>query len=1757
MTNRLTIALVFVLCIVLFAAPAAAYTTELTVTKYDPYGAVIDTRTITWEEMRDTLPVYGDGVTHYYMHGPTFDDSSFDALWDPIEEVNIDTRDYGAAMGTDVKDLCDLVGGAEPGDTVQIKAADNFNKWFDYEDVYHPEPEQGTMVITWYTADTADGDDGSVGDGHYSNGMRLLFFADTSTNPWGWNVYGNWDMHETLPASRWHYYYGGGFWPSSSGLSVKYVAQINIYQPNLISCDASGNPVDSFAPGETVYVKGMGLDAETSYTLWIQGEPVLLTPLDKLERPVIGGTYVLSTANNPSGAQETVATDASGDFAPVAIWTAAETLGKYDIVADNLARGTVGTYGSYDEIDNPGWEGFEVAVPTVPPVAGFSAGATSGVAPLTVSFTDASTGTAPLVYAWDFEDDGTVDSTERNPVHAYTDAGTYTVNLTVTNAYGSDTETKTDYVTVYAMLPVHNLNTGARYLTIQEAVDAASAGDVLEVGDGSYTENVLVDKALTIRSENGTAAVTVTAASPALPVFDIDADGVTIEGFTVRGPTDTHVAGIEIVGYDNCRVTANDCAGCYNGIHIGGDGTGNIVTDNYCHENTRRGISVRDTAYGNSITGNTVENNADAGICIKDMTHDNVLWLNDVINNRVEILTANTAHSPEPLTYSYQGGVHTGHLGNYYYDYSGTDADGDGVGTPSYSYGTYGDDYPLMAPCSNYAETVLFFWGPYLTGTTTTATVVNVKTPEAATVTVEYADDAYYTAHGGYEHSATGEAGAELHHIELTGLSPGTLYHYRVVRSGAATADLHVRTLPESGTFSFVAYGDSQDQLPQFSQDERHKLVADRIAGEEDVAFLLHSGDLVNDATLTTDWDRFFSAGGAMLANVTIFPAMGNHEKNATLYYDIFGVPEYYSFDAGNAHFTLLDSNDWAWPKMDEQTAWLEADLATPADWNFVTFHHPPYTSEESHWGGYTNIREEWEDIFIANGVDVVTNGEVHVYERYEVNGITYMVLGIGGGPSYPIAEEKIEGYQNSLENTLGYAKVTIDPQAGTATVEIKPVAEIATDGSGVAYIYPEGSVYETFVLELPTGPRIWYVDDDGGADFATIQAAVDAAKAGDMVVVKDGHYIENVDISKRITLESEHGAASTIIETANPMSVDSVIEVTADFVNITGFTLTMADVGGSGIYLIDADNCTITDTVSETNGWGIRLKNATHNVIRNTTNIDCYRGIALYEGSNENLIEGNEVSWNADYGIWLEGSHANTIVRNNASGAEGGGAFNLRASHDNIIAENVLDCYDPEGPHGLTLEWGSTNNRIYLNNFKNTILPANGDATGNLWVSPEPVDYTCGSAAFSSLLGNYWDRYTGADLDGNGIGDTPYIVPDGLGTDSYPLMGEWQDGEILYSAPPAPTVDFSANVTSGDAPLTVQFTDQSLGEDMVDWAWDFDSDGTVDATARNPICTYNTPGTYTVSLTVTNAGGSSDDEVKVDFITVNVPPVPPTAAFTADVTSGDAPLTVRFTDASTGDAPLSWSWDFDNDGIIDSTEQNPTFTYATAGTYTVSLTVTNIAGSDSEVKEGYIIVTAPPVLTAITVSPDAATLLAGESQQFSATAYDQYGTEMTGLTFSWSSSDASVGTITADGSFTAVQAGTTTVTATSGTVSGSAEVSVMESGAATPLDRAIDLEMYVGGLDLPAGITNALLAKLDGVVDGLRAMEDAESGPGENKPGNAANHGAPGLKPIQNRLTAFTNQVEALQGKKIPAETADELLRMAEDLLALLADSG
>ena len=355
-----------------------------------------------------------------------------------------------------------------------------------------------------------------------------------------------------------------------------------------------------------------------------------------------------------------------------------------------------------------------------------------------------------------------------------------------------------------------------------------------------------------------------------------------------------------------------------------------------------------------------------------------------------------------------------------------------------------------------YAVSMFPLWGPYITGTTGNSTTINWKTEKVTGGVVEYATENYFMEHGSYSHKV-GDETERVHHVLITDLIPNTTYHYRVTIDGEPLDDHTFMTL---GTepFTFVVYGDTQGLAGVFTQMERHKLVADRIAEEENVSFVVHTGDLVAFGDNLEYWDDFFNAGREMLSDTTIFPVLGNHECNHANYYEAFGVPEWYSFDCGDAHFTMLDSNDWA--DMPAETEWLKEDLESDASWKFVSFHHPPYSSDASHWGGWLNIREYWEDIFIENGVTAVFNGHVHVYERYLENGIHYVVLGCGGAPCYFLAEEKYQGYQNSFEDTLGYARITVDEKQ--VVMDVIMVADVS---DGIPYLYPPNTVFETVIL--------------------------------------------------------------------------------------------------------------------------------------------------------------------------------------------------------------------------------------------------------------------------------------------------------------------------------------------------------------------------------------------------------------------------------------------------------------------------------------------------------------------------------------------------------------------------------------------------------------------------------------------------------------------------------------------------------------------
>ncbi|HWQ67102.1 MAG TPA: PKD domain-containing protein [Methanospirillum sp.] len=194
-----------------------------------------------------------------------------------------------------------------------------------------------------------------------------------------------------------------------------------------------------------------------------------------------------------------------------------------------------------------------------------------------------------------------------------------------------------------------------------------------------------------------------------------------------------------------------------------------------------------------------------------------------------------------------------------------------------------------------------------------------------------------------------------------------------------------------------------------------------------------------------------------------------------------------------------------------------------------------------------------------------------------------------------------------------------------------------------------------------------------------------------------------------------------------------------------------------------------------------------------------------------------------------------------------------------------------------------------------------------------------------------------------------------------WPYQQNFGDGDrdafvaVLSEHDMIPVTDFIGEPTEGDAPLTVQFTDKSLGI-PTSWLWDFGDQGT--STEKNPKHVYEKPGVYTVSLTATNIV-SSQKKTKENYITALDPVKPPVADFSASPQAGIIPLSVAFSDLTTN-KPTSWSWIF-GDGAT-SVEQNPVHIYTVAGTYTVNLTASNKAGSSSKEKPEFI--TASPNVT-------------------------------------------------------------------------------------------------------------------------------------------------------------------------------------------------
>lgn len=260
------------------------------------------------------------------------------------------------------------------------------------------------------------------------------------------------------------------------------------------------------------------------------------------------------------------------------------------------------------------------------------------------------------------------------------------------------------------------------------------------------------------------------------------------------------------------------------------------------------------------------------------------------------------------------------------------------------------------------------------------------------------------------------------------GLKPGTIYYFQVFPGEAGKGSF--KTPPDGeGRFQFVVYGDTR------TRHDVHRTVINGILKYASPDFILHTGDLVADGNDPALWPIFFDAERELLRKAAFFPSLGNHERNALSYFDFLNAKAYYSFNWGNAHFMVIDSDienaaatktqrDAFWQ---EQTRWLEDDLreAQKVDFRFLFAHHPPMTAVKRRQGDNPHMTA-LEPMFEKYRLTAGFFGHDHNYQHYVQNGVHYFVTGGGGAPLYDV-DTPPAGITRKVVSTENFMVVQVD----------------------------------------------------------------------------------------------------------------------------------------------------------------------------------------------------------------------------------------------------------------------------------------------------------------------------------------------------------------------------------------------------------------------------------------------------------------------------------------------------------------------------------------------------------------------------------------------------------------------------------------------------------------------------------------------------------------------------------------------------------
>jgi len=490
--------------------------------------------------------------------------------------------------------------------------------------------------------------------------------------------------------------------------------------------------------------------------------------------------------------------------------------------------------------------------------------------------------------------------------------------------------------------------------------------------------------------------------------------------------------------------------------------------------------------------------------------------------------------------------------------------------------------------------------------------------------------------------------------------------------------------------------------------------------------------------------------------------------------------------------------------------------------------------------------------------------------------------------------------------------------------------------------------VLHTIHLEATVAePRTWTVDDDGPADFNTIQEAINAANPGDTILVYEGTYYEHVILDKTLSLIGMDKTATII----DGRGSGTVVYVTGNNVLVKGFTARNSGNKwpNSGVFLNESRTNRIIGNNLTATQYGLLLYFSNDTVVSDNI-IANNRWIGVFSAfSSNNTVIGNKITNNTQCSILLHSSSNSTVNDNTMMDTMIGLDLHY-SSNNSIFRNNIMD-----NEYGVYFA-SSSNNTVYNNSFVNN---TNQGYIDYRYDSLDTWDYGYRSG------GNYWSDYVGVDVKNgpyqnqsgsDGIGDTPYVI-DANNQDRYPLMSPRIPPPDII--PPVTTISLSGVLGDNDwftsgATVTLSATDNT---EVNRTKYSFDSSKWT---------------TYTTAFNITKEGNTivyyksidkADNHETVKTKTIKIDKTLPSGSITVNnnatyATSTWVRLNLTANDATSGVYRVRYS----NDGLWD-TERwetpSPTKTWTLlsgAGTKTVYCQIKDNAGLVSTYSDAIIL---------------------------------------------------------------------------------------------------------------------------------------------------------------------------------------------------------